>query len=247
MNTGFITEFKLNSTYIRSIRFRYCVTALLLWLFVGLLDELSKGSWQENSRDVSPIINFWLTLATILILGAITIIILYRSIGNKLNGFRIMLNETTIIKTNDRNTTLLIEFSEIKYVLKTYRGSLFLCNLKGKTLRIPYSVSGFDKLEGIIKEKAPAFIAGPYTFYQKYFEIIAPVFIALFLTILALQNKIEILALGVFLICSILFAFERHNRKLRAKEIKLEKNFFLAPLIFISIILFAIVKKLLEK
>ena len=158
-----------------------------------------------------------------------------------------MLTEITIAKTNDRNAISLIEFSEIKYVLKTYRGSLFLCNLKGKMLIIPYSVNDFDSLEGIIKEKVPVFIAGPYTFYQKYSEIIIPVFIALFLTILALQNIIAILALGVFLISVILFTLEQHNRKLRAKEIKLEKNFFLAPLIFISIILLAIVKKLLEK
>lgn len=241
------SEFKLSPQYIRSVRLRYCVIAALLWLFIDVLDNLSKGRWQENGRDVSPFINFWLNLATILILAGITIIILYRSIGNKWNRFRIILNEKTIAKTNDRNSKLLFEFSEISYVLKTYSGSLFLYNLKGKVFIIPYGVNDIDKLEGKIKEKAPVFIDGPYTFYQKYSEIVVPVFIALFLTILVLQNKTEILVLGACLIFCILFSFERFNRKLKANEIKSAKSSFIAPLIFISIILFTIIKKLLEK
>ena len=247
MKPDFISEFILDSKYIRLIRLRYSAVVILLWLLIGILDAVSKGGWQINGRNASPLMNFWLSSASILILGGITIIISYKNIGNRFNGFKIMLNEEMIAKTNSKNAVVYLEFSQISYAAKNYSGNLFLYNHKGKALIIPRHIAGFDKLEDIIRGKVQIFIDGPYSFYQKQPLIILSIFIALFLTIFALQNKLAIVMLGAFLICGVVVVFERSYREIKSRGIKLDRNPFVWLLVSIAIIILSVVQKLLEK
>ena len=246
MKSDFISEFKLDRKYVRLIRLRYSLMAILLWLYIGILDEVSRGSWQENGKDVSSLTNLELNFITILILTSLTVFFLCKDVGSKMNGFSIMLNEQAVAKTNSRNAHVYLEFSKISYVIKTCSGSLLLYNQKGKVLMIPHVLEGFDKIEDVIKEKVTVFIAGPYSFYQKNSLVIISIFIALFLTIFALQNQVAVSVLGAFLICSVLLIFGRSLKKISSKGGKLTKASFVAPVIFISVILFAVLKKLLE-
>lgn len=246
MESDFISEFKLDHKYVRLIRLRYSVAAILLWLYIGILNEISKGSWQENGKNVSALTNLELNLITILVLGSFTVFILYRDAGSKFNGFRILLNEQVIAQTNSKNVHVYLEFSKIRYVIKTYSGSLLLYDQRSKPLVIPYLLEGFDKLENIIKDKVPVFIAGPYAFYEKYSVAVIPIFIALFFTILALQNKVTISLLGAFLVCGVLFIAKKSSKMISSRGIKLTKASFIAPSVFIAVIIFAVVQKLLE-
>ncbi|MFB9842951.1 adaptor complexes medium subunit family protein [Mucilaginibacter ginsenosidivorans] len=246
-NTDLLQQYHINGEFVRGIKRKYIVFATSIWVLLFIIDQIAPGSWQSDGKNVSPTLNLWLNVAQFTILSVITVVIIYFTAGSKYEGYMITLNDRVIGKTNKNNQNKIIELSQIAYVVKTSRGSLFVYDSKKNILVIPYAIDGYDELKKVIAESSPIWIDGPYSIYQKYSLATVFLFVAMLLTMLALTNKILESIVALFIISGVALVFKSGYDKIKRHQVVANKRLLIAPTVFILIILIALIKKLMEK
>ncbi|WP_214073395.1 hypothetical protein [Mucilaginibacter sp. dw_454] len=246
MTTDTITTFKFDNKLISFYKKRNAITVVAIGVYWVILSVIFPG-WVVNGHAASPLQNFTMACTQTVVYAGIILIIMLSRTEKALNGLTITVNNAAITLTNSAGVNKGFKFINLKYAVKTYNGDLNVYYGEDKALAIPHSINGFNELEEIIKEKAPFFLAGPYSIIQKNARWINTVFFALFLTILTQTNLIAMLVLGAIVMFAPWFAYIKSYQKITGQGVSLSSRFFNAPIIWSILVILAVLFKLFIK
>lgn len=242
-----LNQYKLDDKFVRSIRLNYVAMTIAIWAFLYFLGALTDNLGHINAREISPALIPWINFLTVALLCLITVIIVFFNAGSKYKGYIVMMDDKVIGRTNYKNENKVMEFSQISYTIKTYKGSLFIYDSNQTVLVIPYAVDGYDDLSKIITERSPVVIDGPYSIYQKHSFLAIFLFFALFATMLALTNKIVVGITGLLLIIGVILVFKPGYDRVRSYNKVQANRLIIISVIYFFGISFFLAQKLMEK
>jgi hypothetical protein len=238
-----ITEYKSDNRYLIRVICQLALRLLLTWIFLVLLGQCIGVIWNVNGVPASSNTNFWLNFSLSLAMSIVGFFISYNTTVRNFNKLSVKLDAETITKIAGSASSQ-FRFSEIAYLKKNYHGNFFIYSTTGKQLIVPYYLTNYNELEEILKKNVPVFKAGPYTIFEKYYNVFFLIYLALYLIMLVVTNKIAVALIGAVLVCGLLLSYFRSYQTYKSAGIKVGKMFYVLMLIFVAVLVASTIRRL---
>lgn len=246
MGTNSVSEFKLDNKGLKAIKLIYLkwLVAIFAILTMFCVFDTNPPVIINNVRQtgIAAILG---NIITLFILFTICLFIQQLSIRRRYSGMIIRVNDQMIELTVPRQTIKLFYLAEITRVARTAPGEIHLYS-KGQRITIIKQIDQYDELASLLIKRFPSLTNTQFTFYQKYFPVLAFIAFALFLSILVFDNKILLSVNGLILLGMFLIDLGKRYKSYKIVKLKGLRNAIIYELFLIALEFYYLIPKLMK-